>query len=399
MKRPRRIRGIENRPRAGGRWTFRVRYTDPATGLRRSEEFDDQQVAIDFQAKLRLAKRGGSVADLTAGRELLRDFVPDIYWPRYALQHLARPTLKSYESVWRLHAEPRVGHLQLRQFDAGVAADLVGALTDDGVGAPTIVKTLAMLQSVFRRAVLWRRISVNPLATIEKPAIAAAAVHPLAPEVVERIAAQLPPAGRILVYLIAYAGLRPEEALALQWRHIRRSTILIEQKNVDGEIVAGQKVKGKPERAVRLLAPLAEDLAILRGSGSVVPLGTAYVLPRPSDGTPWRDTAYRKWRRTRWQPAAVEAGVATLTFHEDEHGGRHRSYDGPPPYWLRHSFASLLLHEGRLSVAEVADQLGHTIQTLLRYYAHIMADLQDQPKMSAEQQIRKARRTASRRSA
>jgi hypothetical protein len=34
--------------------------------------------------------------------------------------------------------------------------------------------------------------------------------------------------------------------------------------------------------------------------------------------------------------------------------------DGARPYDLRHAFASLLVHEGRLSVVDIAAQLGHT---------------------------------------
>ena len=44
-----------------------------------------------------------------------------------------------------------------------------------------------------------------------------------------------------LVSLLAYSGLRPQEALAIEWRHIRARTIVVEQKNVNGELIVGQK--------------------------------------------------------------------------------------------------------------------------------------------------------------
>ncbi len=49
-----------------------------------------------------------------------------------------------------------------------------------------------------------------------------------------------------LVSVLAYAGLRPEEALALEDQHVRGRAILIEQKWVDGEIVPGQKTNRPP---------------------------------------------------------------------------------------------------------------------------------------------------------
>jgi hypothetical protein len=47
------------------------------------------------------------------------------------------------------------------------------------------------------------------------------------------------------VSVLAYAGLRPQDAFALQWRHVRRRTILVEQTLVDGQL-KGQKTGPSP---------------------------------------------------------------------------------------------------------------------------------------------------------
>ena len=41
---------------------------------------------------------------------------------------------------------------------------------------------------------------------------------------------------------------------------------------------------------------------------------------------------------------------------------------------------------------EIANQLGHSTETLLRVYAHVIAELADQPKVPAELVIADARR-------
>ena len=64
--------------------------------------------------------------------------------------------------------------------------------------------------------------------------------------------------------------------------------------------------------------------------------------------------------------------------------------DGATPYALRHSFASLLLHEGR-SVIYVARQLGHDARLTLTTYGHVIDELDDAPRLAAEDAIRKAR--------
>lgn len=60
------------------------------------------------------------------------------------------------------------------------------------------------------------------------------------------------------------------------------------------------------------------------------------------------------------------------------------------PYDLRHSFASLLLHEGR-SVIYVARQLGHDARLTLSRYGHVIDELEDMPLIGAETAIADAR--------
>jgi integrase len=170
--------------------------------------------------------------------------------------------------------------------------------------------------------------------------------------------------------VLAYAGLRPQEALALQWGHVRARTLLIEQALVDGEL-KGQKT-GRPPRTVDLLPSLARDLAEWRlASGR--PGSDAYVFPAAGGG-PWRDHDWRNWHKRVYVPAAIAAGV-----------------DAPRPYDLRHSFASLLIHEGRYSIVDIAAQLGHEATMTLSTYAHVVAELRDAPRMGAEDHIRAAR--------
>jgi excisionase family DNA binding protein len=44
------------------------------------------------------------------------------------------------------------------------------------------------------------------------------------------------------------------------------------------------------------------------------------------------------------------------------------------PYDLRHSFVSLMIREGELSIVELADQLGHAATETLKTYAHVFAE-------------------------
>ena len=107
-------------------------------------------------------------------------------------------------------------------------------LEQAGVGDETIRRCLVLLQGILARAVEWQRIGSNPVRAVRKPRTRRnRAVTPLAPSAVEALRREMLARGRFdgatLLSLLAYAGLRPEEALALQWRHVRERTLLIEQ--------------------------------------------------------------------------------------------------------------------------------------------------------------------------
>jgi integrase len=171
-----------------------------------------------------------------------------------------------------------------------------------------------------------------------------------------------------VISVLAYAGLRPGEALALQWDDIRDKTLLIERAlSLDEEA----DTKTTLHRTVRLLAPPRADLAEWRlASGR--PAGNALVFPNHK-GCAWTEPAYQSWRRRAFDRARSAAGADQAT-----------------PYALRHSFASLLLHEGR-SVIYVARQLGHDARLTLSRYGHVIDELEYQPRISAEDAIRAAR--------
>src|SRR2546428_13876016 len=57
----------------------------------------------------------------------------------------------------------------------------------------------------------------------------------------------------------------------------------------------------------------------------------------------------------------------------------------------RCSFASLLIREGRQSVVDIASQLGHSPTRTLDTYGHVIDELAGAEKVSAEEEIRRAR--------
>jgi integrase len=312
-----------------------------------------------------------------AGRERLREFAEE-WWELYARPNLADSTLKLYSVLLSRHALPRLGGYRLRDLTPSVISRFRSDLERDGVGPEAVRKTMSILQGILQRAVEWDRISSNPARVARKPrSTRKRAVRPLPPAMVERLRRLLMQENRyadaVLVCTLAYAGLRPGEALALSWWHVRKRTLLVERALSDGQF-KGQKNERSP-RAVDLLRPLAEDLVRLRKLNGEVD-AASLVFPAAS-GEPWRDHDWRNWRKRVFKPAATACGAT-----------------GVRPYDLRHSFVSLLIHEGRLSTVEIAEQLGHSPATCLSRYAHVFAELRGAEKVSAQEQIYAARACA-----
>jgi integrase len=158
--------------------------------------------------------------------------------------------------------------------------------------------------------------------------------------------------------------------LALRWSDVRDNTLLVHRSASFGE---EKGTKTNAHRTVKLLAPLKRDLAEWRMAAGRP--GDAELLFPSRSGELWTKAAYQSWRRRAFGRAIRAAGLP-----------RTRPYD------LRHSFASLLIHEGR-SVLYVARQLGHDARLTLTNYGHVIDELEGLEMLPAEDLIEAARET------
>jgi integrase len=142
--------------------------------------------------------------------------------------------------------------------------------------------------------------------------------------------------------------------------------LLIEQRVAGG--VIRRSTKNRQNRTVRLLAQVVQELKELR-MWQRRPSEEALLFPGPG-GRPWKESTLGNWKRRAFSPAKAAAGTPDAT-----------------PYTLRHSFASLLIWEGR-PITDVAAQLGHSPTMTLRTYAHVFEEFEDVDRTSAEEAIR-----------
>lgn len=337
---------IERRQRQdrGGRGytVYRVRAGDVDRTLPRGTT---RRQAEQWETKVKQLAQTGQLDQLEAGGETLAEFVTD-WWDDYATTNLAHSTLETYRIMWERHLVGRIGDHRLRELRPQVIATLIADLERDGVGRPTIRKTLGLLQGVLARAVEWGRMTDNPVKSVRKPTVVRQhVVRVLTPREVEALRAEMGQRDAAIISCLAYSGPRPGELLQapLTWPDVLERTLLYRQPKTQ-----------RPPRTVRLITPLKRDLASWQ-----------LACGRPSKGAVFPDTTGSEWSRDQWKnwhrrhflPAAKASGI-----------GISRPYD------LRHTWASLLIQEGRLTLIEIAAQMGHSVQTLLDNYAHVVAD-------------------------
>lgn len=185
-------------------------------------------------------------------------------------------------------------------------------------------------------------------------------------------------ADALVVSLLAYAGLRPQEALALRWESVGQARLQVRRAAAFGEEKA---TKTRERRPVPLVAPLAADLEEWRGLTAFAREGD-YILPN-TRGALWTDSAWRNWRSRVWKPA-VRAVAASDPDLERLASAR--------PYDCRASFVSLHLAAGKAPLV-VAKEAGHSGAVMWKHYGGVIEEFEAATeRVPAEVQIERARR-------
>ena len=354
-----------------------TRYRDEH-GKQRTRKFELKADADAFDRKIKEANARGDLDLLNAGLLTLAEY-HDGAWSDH-LVTLAPKTRTVYEQSYALHVEPRLGDVQLQRLRVERVRKFQSDLIRAEVKPSAIDKAMRVLSAILGRAEADERIAVNPMHKVKVSRPKPRPVRPLPPATIEALRARLaartradhPQASRtplaardaIVVSILAYAGLRPHELRGLRWRDIT-STL---------HVNAGKT----GERVVRLLAPLAADLAEWRLACGR-PADFEFVVPSERETEQaehigqWTANGFEGWRQRVFVPNMQALGLDVT-----------RAYD------LRHALASLLAHEGR-SVVYIAKQLGHSATVSLAVYQHVIDEFEDRPALAAEDAIREAR--------
>lgn len=350
---------------------YRVRAWDQVQQRQRTRTF---RAASQSAANRRRASEEKKLRDEIDGRRVEAGSVKQLAerWLRHRRNQGDSPTTLRRTSGIVDRIVTDLGGIQLDELGPLEVDEWLDSLRDGTRGESTVHHYFRVLRSMLRQGRRWGMVHevVTERATV--PKAARPKVRPPSAELLGQILAGCTPHLRFAAALAARTGLRRGELIGLRWSDVEPGPppmLLVRADNgnvvdVDGRLVR----KGlKSEHSARLLddRQVVLDHATLRAldvhrrqlEETAVELGgvlapDAAILPDlmtdPTGRTPRRPG----WLTLAWSRACARHGVR-VRFHD-----------------LRHFHATLLLDRG-LSLAEVADRVGHAqVTTTANTYAH-----------------------------
>ena len=337
---------VEGRHFADGKPRWRVRYR--VGGQEKSETYRSGTAARKRDQEIKARSRLGVFAPSDPSTELVLDYLARWFDDGQSRWDLS--TVKQRQSVLRCWVEPYLDGVRLCDFGPAQFGAYFAQLPRDGCPKIQANKAFEILRAAFNDAVRDKLLPQSPTAGHRTYTATPQRPRALEPDKVEAIRFQLAaPRDRVLVAVLAYAGLRPGESLALRWRDVRGGSLIVDRSVSHGR---EKGTKTNSRRPVKLIAPLASDLELYRESLPAERVAPDALVFPPSRG---QFIDWRTWVRRYWRPAAKAARVKGV------------------PYDLRHTFCSLLHHEGQ-PLIYVASQLGQSVLRTQEMYAHIFAE-------------------------
>jgi len=230
-------------------------------------------------------------------------------------------------------------------------SEWVAGLVARPLSASRVRQSYRLLSQILAAAVNNEMISVSPCRGVKLPRMPETEPHILARGEVDLLVSKLPEPHDLLVQLLAFGGLRIGEAFALRRRDVDFTTgrLHVRQGLVE---ISGRHTfdtpKSHQQRAVSLPRFVLERLK--RHLEGLAPDDDALLFV----GRTGRPLHYNSWRRTRFDPGVVAAGLVDVTPHD-----------------LRASHASWVAD--KRGVMAAARRLGHSNASVTtRHYARAM---------------------------
>lgn len=345
--------------------TFEIRYREGKKHRSRSFKTERQAERFKVETCDRMERGRGIIRrqDVPTVREFAARWL--------AGKQLADTTRAKYAELIENHILPDLGHLSLLDLRPARLAQWQHDRLAADAGPAVLGKAQGILSQILDKAILPHEyLDVNPIAALDKPAYEKRTHRWLTAFEVEQIRMKFLEWGDIgsatLISVLGYTGIRPQDALALDWNDIGEQLSVI-KKNSNGKIVSGSKTGEGYRRTVYLPPMVRADLIEWR---SQTTSDSPLIFPRSSDGMPWSKNDLDNWRARKQsrlvngERKVTKGRSFKLAAEQVGLGWSLRPYD------LRHTAATLYIASG-WNHLQVARQLGHTPTQSMTTYQHL----------------------------
>jgi len=273
-------------------------------------------------------------------------------WLRdYATVQVKPSTLARYKEIIAGSLVPFFGDAVLSSITTAKIQHYVAIRLTDGSAPATVQKALVLLKGMFKRAVEWDYLKVNPASPVKSPKIPHNEMDFLTPTEINLFLDVLDQKWKPFFFTAIFTGMRLGELLALQWSDIDWNS---ETVYVKRSVWGGKFQEPKSKNAIRRIGMSPTLIQVLKDHLEVCPQSADDLVFCTDEGKLLIETNIRN---RVFHPALKQAGLRRIRIHD-----------------LRHTYASLLINQGE-NLKYVQQQLGHaSITTTVDRYGHLMPD-------------------------
>ena len=315
---------------------------------------------------------------------------------------LAGKTIRGYKSVLKTtinHDRADIGDVPIAKLNPPRIVEWMGNLAKLDIGSPTINAGRRLLSAALTWEVNQGRLAISPAGQVRMPTSKAkrareqrsdAVLLPTWSELATLVESPKREEDRLLIALIAWAGLRWTEAVSLEASAIWRDQPLVSINRVLVKSAFGSWISEAPKSGQTATVPIPSQLwkrlvvlADLRANQAPLNSTAGHLLFRPPTVRGRRGAIgildNTNFRRDTWIPARTEAGL---------NGDSTRSQLDPRHRGIKikdlRAFAASVLADAGASPIEIAAYLRHSNQqvTTTHYLRAIDSKSQDPARMS-----------------
>ena len=275
-------------------------------------------------------------------------------------------TWERYEQIVRVHLQPGLGRVKLKNLTSTHARALYREKLEAGLAPRTVNYIHTTLSKALKDALADGLIPRNVAGSVKAPRPKKKEIRPLSPKQAKAFLEAARGDRFEAAYVVAlHCGLREGEILGLRWSDVDLNIGTLQVRRTLAETRAGHRFelpKNGKGRSIRLTPQATEALRshLERQLEEIGDLGDLYRdqgLVFPSQvGTPM---SAKNLTACSFKRVLTRAGLRDIRFHD-----------------LRHTFATLMLQNGEHPKI-VQEMLGHaTIAITMDTYSHVLPNMQ-----------------------